>query len=126
MPAPLASLLLCTMIAGFASCAVAAGPTGLTCTALNGATVRLNLDIAARRFQKEGFPARPILRVTEKRLILMQEKLTRFTVTASIDRDTLTYIADSEDATSHALTETRYACAEGPSFEVTDAGPPAI
>lgn len=126
MPAPLAAVLLCMMIAGFTSGAVAAGPTGLTCTAPNGATVRLNLDIAARRFQKEGFPARPILRVTEKRLILMQQKLTDFTVTASIERDTMTYIAASEDAKSHALKETRYACSEGPSFEVADAKLPAI
>jgi hypothetical protein len=113
-------------IAGLASDADAAGPIGLTCTAPNGATMRLNLDIGARRFQKEGFPARSIMRVTAKRLVLMREKLTDFTVTASIDRDTMTYIADSEDAKSHAMTETRYACAEGPSFEVAGAGRPAI
>lgn len=126
LPAPLAALLLCMTIIGFASGAVAAGPTGLTCTAPNGAKVRLNLDIAARRFQKEGFPVRPIMRVTAKRLILIQEKLTAFTVTAAIDRETMTYIAASEDAKSHAMTETRYACVEGPSFEVADAGLPAI
>lgn len=113
-------------IIGFATGAVAAGPTGLTCTAANGAIVRLNLDIAARRFQKEGFPARPVMRVTAKRVILLQEKLTGLTVTASIDRDTMTYIADSEDAKSHAMTETRYACVKGPSFQVADAGLPAI
>lgn len=126
LPAPLVALLLCMTIIGLASGAVAAGPTGLTCTASNGATVRLNLDIAARRFQKEGFPARPVLRVTAKRVVLIQEKLTGFSVTASIDRETMTYIADSEGAKSHALTETRYACVEGPSFKVADAKLPAI
>lgn len=78
LPAPLAALLLCMTIIGLASGAVAADPTGLTCTGPNGATVRLNLDIAARRFQKEGFPARPVLRVTAKRVVLIQEKLTGF------------------------------------------------
>ena len=94
---------------------------GLTCTALNGAVVRLNLDLAGRTFQKEGFPRLPIASVTGRQIVLMRERTASFAVTASIDRDTMDYIAVSEDRKSHATTETRYSCAVGPAFEATTA-----
>lgn len=96
-------------------------PTGLTCTAPNGAIVRLNLDLAGHHFQKEGFPSLPFKAMDAHRVVLMRHAATGYVVTASIDRSTMDYVALSEDRRTHARTETRYACVSGAPFEVPDA-----
>ncbi|MDH7638135.1 hypothetical protein [Sphingomonas oryzagri] len=80
--------------------------------------MRLNLDLAGRTFQKEGFPRLPIASLSRRQIVLMRAETAGFTVTASIDRAAMDYVALSEDRKSRARTETRYACAAGPAFEV--------
>lgn len=120
MRAILAAIAGCVAGGCSASVAVPAAPAGLTCTAPNGAIVRLNLDLAGRRFQKEGFPSLPIENITARQVVLMHETTSAFIVTAAFDRNAMTYIATSEDK-SHTMTETRYACTSGPPFEVAGA-----
>lgn len=118
----LAAILGCAFGGCSASGAAPAKPIGLTCTAANGAIVRLNLDIAARRYQKEGFPSLPIESVTDHRVVLMHDKTATLVVTAFIDRDTMTYVAASEEGLTHQRSEARYACAIGPAFAVANTG----
>ena len=80
----------------------------------------MNIDVAAGRFQKEGFPELPIEHMAARRMVLMHQTLTNFTVTASLDRNLAFYLAQSEDLKTHAKTATRYACTTGPVFEVAD------
>ncbi|MBA2934507.1 hypothetical protein HZF05_10405 [Sphingomonas sp. CGMCC 1.13654] len=122
MRAILAAILGCVFGGCTASGAALAKPVGLTCTAANGAIVRLNLDIAARRYQKEGFPSVPIESVTDHRVVLMHDKTATLVVTAFLDRDTMTYVAASEEALTHQRSETRYACVIGPAFSVANTG----
>jgi hypothetical protein len=117
----LAALLGCAASGCSASVAVPAVPVGLTCTAPNGAVVRLNLDLRGRTFQKEGFPRLPIASLSGRQIVLMRDKTATFTVSASIDRATMEYVALSEDRKSHTITETRYSCVAGPAFAVADA-----
>jgi hypothetical protein len=113
-----AALAGCAAYGCSASSAVAPEPIGLTCTAPNGAIVRLNLDLARHLFQKEGFPTLPIGAVTPERVVLMDEATSAFAITAVIERGTMDYTATSEDLKSHERTETRYACVSGPMFDV--------
>lgn len=122
MRANLAASLCCAAAGCSVPVAVHAKPAGLTCQAVNGAIVRLNLDLAARRFQKEGFPSLPIESMTEHRVVLMHEKTTAFLVTAFIDRDAMSYVAESEDLGSHKRTATRYVCSIGAPFQVAGSG----
>lgn len=117
----LAFLSGCAVSGCSASVATPVTPVGLTCTALNGVVVRLNLDLAGRRFQKEGFPSLPIASVTGRQIVLMRDRTASFALTASINRDTMDYVAVSEDRKSHTKTETRYSCAVGPAFKVATA-----
>ena len=116
-----AAVLVWTSLNSSTSAAVPNGAAGLTCKAAGGATVRLNLDLAARRFQKEGFPSLPIEALSHRRIILMHQTTNTFIVTAAIDRDTLDYVAASEDLKTHERSETRYVCAAGPPFGIAAA-----
>jgi hypothetical protein len=117
-----AALLGCAVGGCSASGAAPGIPVGLTCTAANGAIVRLNLDIAAHRFQKEGFPSLPVESITNHRVDLMHDKTANLIVTAFIDRDTMSYVAASEERTTHQRSEVRYACVVGPAFAVAKTG----
>lgn len=118
---PIAALLGCAAFGCSASVDVLAQPEGLTCTALNGAVVRLNLDLAHRTFQKEEFPRLPIADSSGRQIMLMRDMTADFIVSASIDRATMDYVASSIDRKSHVRTETRYPCVAGPAFEVPNA-----
>lgn len=122
MRAILAALLGCAVGGCSASGAEPAKPIGLTCTAANGAIVRLNLDVAAHRFQKESFPSLPVESVTDHRVVLMHDTTANLIVTAFIDRDTMSYVAASEERTTHQRSEARYACVVGPAFAVANTG----
>jgi hypothetical protein len=116
----LAILMGCAAVGCSTSVAGPAAPVGLTCTAPNGAVVRLNLDLAGRTFQKEGFPRLPIASLDGRQIVLMRDKTANFMVSARIDRATMDYVALSEDRKSHTRTETRYSCITGPGFAVAN------
>lgn len=118
---PIAALLGCAAFGCSASVSVLTKPEGLTCTALNGAVVRLNLDLGHRTFQKEGFPSLPIADTIGRQIVLMRDVTADSMVSASIDRATMDYVASSNDRKLHAITETHYSCVAGPAFEVPNA-----
>jgi hypothetical protein len=94
------------------------GPVGLTCTAPTGAIVRLNVDLATGRFQKEGFAARPILEVHPSRLILLKIATRAMVIEASLDRQTMVYTAQSVDRAAKTVSRAQYQCVAGSPFQV--------
>lgn len=106
----------CALSACSATAGLPDAPSGLTCTADTGATVRLNIDLATRHFQKDGFPILPMEKVTARIIILMRGTIGSTAVEASIDRRRLIYTARSEDGTSGKATVMEYQCLAGPPF----------
>jgi hypothetical protein len=82
--------------------------------------VRLNIDVAAGRFQKEGFAARPILEVSASQLILLRVTTQATVLEVTLDRLKLVYTAQSEDRVSKAVSRTQYQCIAGSPFEVSE------
>ena len=94
-------------------------PVGLTCTSRNGATIRLNLDLAAGTFQKEGFPKVPIAKISAKAIVLLRQTSPTTAVVATIDRGTLVYTAEAEDRVTRQRTRMDYPCLRGEVFAIT-------
>ena len=92
--------------------------SGLTCTAANGAVLRLNIDPSAGQFQKEGLPAVAIRSKTGRRLVLMRVVSGDMLVEATLDRVSLVYTARSRSLGSPTVTTTSYQCVIGPPFLV--------
>lgn len=113
-------LLGCALFTSFARAALPDAPSGLTCTAPSGAIVRLNLDLGARRFQKEGFPILPVRKISDRIIVLMRAATATLSVEAVIDRRTLVYTARSEDLTTRQVARMDYRCVAGPPFATAD------
>lgn len=107
----------CIPLAFLTAAALPVAPSGLTCTAANGAVIRLNVDPGARQFQKEGFPIMPIREPGDHVIVLMRAVVKRVLVQASIDRKTMIYTAQSKDLQTRAITRMTYHCVAGAPFE---------
>lgn len=119
MSAPAVALAI--GLAGTACSALPTDPVGLDCSSPAGAHVRFNIDIGARRFEKEGFPAYPIVSVDARRIVLTRFKDRDIAMLASIDRRTLVYSALSKDLATGAVSKTDYRCVAGSPFDVAPA-----
>jgi hypothetical protein len=99
-------------------------PSGLTCRSSAGAVVRLNIDLATRRFQKEGFAPSIIQDISGRVLILTRASSKDMVVEAALDRSTLVYTARSEDLVSGTSLQMRYQCIASAPFAVASGGIP--
>jgi hypothetical protein len=92
--------------------------TGLECTGPRGDKIRLNIDLAAMRFQKEGFPSYPIRSMTEDLVVLTRYNDNRIVVQSSIDRKRLIYSATAVEVGSARASRTDFKCISFPPIEV--------
>jgi len=110
------ALLACLTSSCSALANSAGAPVGLTCTDRHGAVVRLNLDIAAGEFQKDGFPKMAIVNADARTIVLLRHAGPSTVITAWLDRRSMTYSAQAEDRTTGGQTRTDYRCRRGPAF----------
>ena len=116
-----AALIGCALSGCSAGAALPDAPSGLTCTAGNGAIIRLNVDPVAGTFQKERFPVLPIAEVNDRTIVLMRNRMSTISVEASLDRRTLVYTARSEDSRTRTKTRMDYRCVADVPFNVIGA-----
>lgn len=114
------AILGCALSACSAPAALPETAYGLTCTARSGAVLRLNVDTAARQFQKEGFPILPMVKLTDRLIVLIRTATGSLSVEAVIDRRTLVYSARSKDMITGRITRMDYQCVAGPPFVTSD------
>jgi hypothetical protein len=87
-----------------------AGTSGLVCTGPNHSHLRINIDLDGMRFQKDGFPAFPILAADANHLILSRFSNEVVVTLASIDRHTLVYTAQSQGIAGGPVDRADYQC----------------
>jgi hypothetical protein len=100
-----------------ADAALPEGLSGLICVAPSGARLRLNIDLGAMRFQKEGFAAHPIIAAGADRILLSRYSDTEILILATIDRHTLVYTAQSREIASGTAWKTDYQCTAGSAID---------
>ncbi len=114
------AILGCAISACSAPAALPETASGLTCTARSGAVLRLNVDTAARQFQKEGFPVLSMVKLADRVIVLMRSATRSLSVEALLDRRTLVYTAQSRDMITGKTVRMDYQCVAGPPFVTSD------
>jgi len=82
------------------------------------AVIRLNIDLAARQFQKEGFAPSTIRDPSTRVIVLTRAFVGNIIVEALLDKQTLVYTARSQDLVSKASASMRYQCVASAPFDV--------
>jgi hypothetical protein len=87
-----------------------AGTSGLVCTGPSHSHLRINIDLDGMRFQKDGFPAFPILAADADHLILSRFSNEVVVILASIDRHSLIYTTQSQGIAGGWVERADYQC----------------